>query len=97
MAHRNVGVCYDTGNTTALGHETVDDVRLLGPAIWHVHIKDKDEQGVNVPLATGRARIPAILAELYSSGYPGALTLETPRGPDPTEAAARFRDHVLSL
>lgn len=97
VAHRNVGVCYDTGNTTALGHDTVNDVRLLGPAIWHVHVKDKNEQGVNVPLGTGGAQVSAIMTELYSVGYTGALTLETPRGPVPAEAAAKYRDHVLSI
>lgn len=96
VAHHNIGICYDTGNTTALGHETVEDVRLLGPAIWHVHVKDMDALGVNVPLAAGGARTPAILAELCSVGYVGALTLETSRGPIPTQAAARFRDYVLS-
>lgn len=95
VAHRNVGVCFDTGSTTALGHETVEDVRLLGPAIWHVHVKNKDAFGVDVSLATGGTRIAAILAELHSAGYVGVLTLET--GPIPTQAATRFRDHVLSL
>lgn len=97
VAHRNIGICFDTGNPTALGHETAEDVRLLGPAIWHVHVKDNDAFGVDVSLATGSTRITAILAALHSAGYAGALTLETPQGPIPTQAAARFRDYVLSL
>ena len=31
VAHRNIGICFDTGNPTALGHETAEDVRLFGP------------------------------------------------------------------
>lgn len=97
LGHSAVRVCYDTGNTTALGHRTAEDVDLLGPSIGHVHIKDKDADGTNVSLGTGRAQLSAIFAALARTGYQGLATLETPRGDDPLSAAQQHRQQVLDL
>ncbi|MEV4362662.1 TIM barrel protein [Nonomuraea sp. NPDC049625] len=89
VAHDNVGICYDVGNATAAGYDTVAEARLLGPAIQHVHVKDKTQNGANVRLGTGVAAIADTLAELVGQGCRCAFTLETPRGDDPIAAAAR--------
>jgi CMP-N-acetylneuraminic acid synthetase/sugar phosphate isomerase/epimerase len=97
LAHANIGVCYDLGNTTAFGHDTVADLELLAPLVWHVHIKDKDRSGRNVPLGTGRARLAELFAAMAENGCDCTMSLETPRGDDPCLAAERHLQIVRRL
>lgn len=88
VCHDNFGITYDIGNTAAAGHDSVVDIALLAPVIRHVHAKDKDASGANVPLGAGIASLPGVLAVLNRIGYQGRVSLETPRGVDPLAAAA---------
>lgn len=97
LAHDNIGVCYDMGNTTAFGHDTVSDLGLLAPLVWHVHVKDKDATGRNVPLGTGRARLADLFGELVHAGRDCALSLETPRGAEPGATARTHAELVRQL
>jgi sugar phosphate isomerase/epimerase len=89
-----LSVCYDLGNTTALGHDVPRDIRLLGPRITHVHVKDKRKaDGLNVLLGTGDTDFDGAFAALRDIGYRGDYTCETHRGDDPIATArvhARF-------
>lgn len=81
-------VCYDLGNTTALGHDVPQDIAQLGSRISHVHVKDKRRSdGRNVRLGSGDTRFDAAFAALHAAGYAGSYSLETDRGDDPVVTA----------
>ena len=88
-----LGVCYDLGNTTALGYDIVQEIHILGSRISHVHVKDKRrEDGQNVILGTGDTDLVGAFAALKAIGFAGDFTLETNRGNDPVDTArAHFK------
>jgi L-ribulose-5-phosphate 3-epimerase len=93
-----LGVCYDTGNQTAMGYDIVREIHTLGPLISHVHVKDKRRSdGQNVILGTGDADLAGAFAALRAIGYAGGFTLETNRGNDPVETARAHRKLVEGL
>ncbi len=93
-----LGVCYDTGNQTAMGYDIVGEIHTLGPRISHVHVKDKRRSdGQNVLLGTGDADLAGAFAALRAVGYKGEFTLETNRGGDPVETARTHREIVRGL
>lgn len=99
--HPLVKAYYDVGNAAALGFDIPADIRLLGPLIGGVHIKDRPLGGPNVELGSGAVDFPACFAALQDIGYPGPLILETPPGNDPIQAASRYlsfvREHLTCL
>lgn len=92
----NVSLCFDTGNRIAEGQDIYGDIERLGPQIAHVHVKDKDANGLNVFLGTGCVDFRRVFESLALSGYEEALTFETPRGRDPV-ATARYHKSVVDF
>lgn len=80
------GINYDTGNSSALGFDPVDEISIYGDRICNVHIKDRVLYGTTVPLGTGNANFPIIFKELKKKSYKGNFILQTARATD--------RDHV---
>jgi L-ribulose-5-phosphate 3-epimerase len=83
----NVKAVYDTGNRVAFGHDLAGDIRLLGDAIAHVHIKDKNNNNENVLLGTGLVNFKSVFDALNEIDYSGPYTIETTRGNDPINTA----------
>ena len=80
-------VNFDPANLVGSGHgDPVEAVRVLGPYIRGVHIKDAlppESEGVwgeEVPVGRGRADIPGVLAALGEVGYTGPLCVECEGG-----------------
>ena len=93
----DMGVCYDLGNTTALGHDIARDIRILGERIKHVHVKDKRRRdGANVLLGSGDTDFTGAFAALKEIGYGGDYTFETFRGDDPVATAKQHLEFVRS-
>jgi sugar phosphate isomerase/epimerase len=95
LDHPNIAVVYDTGNRVAFGHDLPADIRLLGPRIRHVHIKDKDAKNQNVLLGTGLVNFKSVFEALADIVYRGPYTFETQRGTDPARTA-RYNMEVVS-
>ncbi len=93
----SVGLCYDLGNATALGFDVAAELRLLGPHVWHIHVKDKDARGENVRYGTGQVQFAPALAELRAHGFDGLLTMEATRGEDPVVTAAEHQAFLLAM
>lgn len=83
----NVKCVFDTGNRVVDNPDLATEIRLLGDWIAHVHIKDKNESGVNVLLGTGRVNFAEVFQALREISYEGPLVFETTRGTDPAETA----------
>ncbi|PIQ85382.1 MAG: hypothetical protein COV74_09285 [Candidatus Omnitrophica bacterium CG11_big_fil_rev_8_21_14_0_20_45_26] len=89
------GICYDTGNTTAFGHQVGSDIQLLSSYIVHVHIKDRQKNGgPNVFLGTGGTDFKDAFRALRTIGYDGPMILETVRGNDPIATAKQHLQFV---
>lgn len=87
LNHPGISVVYDTGNRVALGHDLVDDIRILGNKITHVHIKDKNSRNENVLLGTGLVNFLEVFRALKEINYSGFYTFETHRGKNPLRTA----------
>ena len=83
----NFKAVYDTGNRIAFGHDLAGDIRLLGDAIAHVHIKDKNKNNENVLLGTGLVNFESVFYALNDINYSGPYTFETARGNSPISTA----------
>ena len=79
------GVYYDVANTTHFGFDAPAELRKLGGAVVMIHVKDTDGQH----LGEGRVPFDDVAAAIADIGYDGWLILETPKGDDPIESAAR--------
>jgi sugar phosphate isomerase/epimerase len=103
LNHNALGVNFDPANMILYGKgNPVDAVRVLGPWIRHVHIKDAvassqpEAWGQEVPWGDGDVRCEAFLAALAEVGYDGALAVEREAGkdrvPDIALAVTRLRE-----
>ena len=81
LPHRFLKANYDSGNSSSLGYEVRLELAAYGPRIGSVHIKDRVRGGGTVPLGTGDADIPALLAALAALSYGGDFVLQVARGP----------------
>jgi L-ribulose-5-phosphate 3-epimerase len=71
---------YDSGNSSSLGYDVRQELAAYGMRIGSVHIKDRVRGGDTVPLGTGNADIPALLAGLNEIEYSGDYVLQVARG-----------------
>jgi sugar phosphate isomerase/epimerase len=91
-----LGICFDTGNRSAVGVDIVADIGRLAPYVCGVHIKDRLGDGPNVPLGEGGAPFDEFFQSLAVSGYSGPLILETTVGDDYEYHATRNLEFVRS-
>jgi len=78
-----VGVYYDVGNVQPVGYNVVSDLRTLADVLVGIHIKDRKNNGDNVPLGRGDVNFPQVKQGLREANYRGYLVLETPHEDDP--------------
>jgi len=75
-----LGACGDTGHWMRSGIDPVEALKKLKGHIFSLHFKDLNEFGVreahDVPWGSGKADVPAILAELKRQGYQGTVMVE---------------------
>jgi hexulose-6-phosphate isomerase len=75
-SHPALGIYYDVGNAAARGFDVAADVRLLGPLLCGIHIKDRRLGGPSVRLGEGDVEFPACFAALSDAAYAGPLILQ---------------------
>ncbi len=93
-SHPALVVYYDVGNATAKGFDVASDVRILGPHLGGVHIKDRRRGGPSVPLGRGDVDFAAFFDALAESGYKGPLILQPATNADFLGAAATNLEFV---
>ena len=96
----NLKVNFDPANMLLYDMgDPIEAVRLLGPDIRSVHVKDANRPtvpgawGEEVPLGRGQVNIRAFVKALKDAGYSGPLMVEREVG----DQAARVRDIRLGL
>jgi len=92
LNHPALGINFDPANMILYDKDDpIDAVRILGPWIKHVHIKDATrtttpgEWGVEVPWGDGEVQDAAFLHALVEVGFDGALAIEREAGDSRTE------------
>ena len=73
----NVGICYDIGNATGLGFNTVKELSACGDIVKNVHLKDKKVGGSTVMLGNGDACFKGCFDVLKQLSYAGSYILES--------------------
>lgn len=81
MANRDprMGFSLDTGHVSRSGLDAVEAVRLLGPRVLSLHLKDVKEpkkESIDVPYGQGIGNIAGVLAELKKQGFKGHAVVE---------------------
>ena len=97
LASKNIGVVYDIGNATYLGHDIEEDIAVLEKIIKHIHIKDKNKNGKNVKLGEGVCDFNFFFQQPNIQKYSGFFTLETSRGSDPIKTATENLDFIQNI
>lgn len=99
IPNKNVGLCVDTGNLYAAGINATDIIlcEKLRDRIFHIHIKDRNEQGENVVLGHGKVDFVSVLKALYEIEYEGTLVTETARGDCPEDTAEYNRAFLQEI
>jgi sugar phosphate isomerase/epimerase len=82
-------VVYDIGNASYCGHRINRELPLLKEYIGHIHIKDKDVRGINVPLGSGIVEFKSFFDLLSKMNYDRMYTLETSRADDASVTAMK--------
>lgn len=75
----HIGANYDTGNSTALGYDVMEELRTLSPWLTNVHIKDRLYGGSTVPLGTGDVNFDLVFSMLAKINYTGQLIIQGAR------------------
>ena len=96
LDHKNIKILYDVGNLATLGHDISLEIEELGGLIGHVHIKDKDQNGVNVKLGNGIVNFKRLFAALKKINYKGCYTLETTPELSPIKTALIHKNFLLN-
>tara|TARA_B100000886_G_scaffold226631_1_gene157947 strand:+ start:8835 stop:9311 length:477 start_codon:yes stop_codon:yes gene_type:complete len=81
----NVGLVYDLGNASFSGYDLLKDIMILKDHIKLIHIKDKNNKGLNVSLGKGIVDFSKFKDGIYLLNPNVNFTLETARGNNPQE------------
>lgn len=90
---------YDTGNSTALGYNIVEEFNEIGSWITNIHIKDRIHQGKTVPLGSGDTDFDLFFTTLEKINYTGDLIIQGARelnesGIKPEDTCKKYLDFV---
>ena len=74
-----MGVCVDVGHTMRTGVDVVECIRMAGPRLYDVHVKDLrslEDRKSQCAVGEGVAPTPAIFRQLLKMKYPYVVSLE---------------------
>ena len=77
--HPNIKANYDTGNSTSLGYNIEEELKMIGPWISNIHIKDRKLHDVTVPLGTGHTNFELFFSEIKKIDYTGDFIIQGAR------------------
>lgn len=77
--HPNVMANYDTGNSSGIGYNCVEEINSYGYYIKTVHIKDRLINNGTKPLGTGSADFHSFFEMLAKLNYVGPIILQAAR------------------
>lgn len=99
MKQSAIGVYYDIGNMASTGVDVPAEVKLLGPLIVGVHIKDRELRGETVPLGSGAVDFPETFRALKGIGFHGPYIIQGARHPEKDDFSlnAEYHQYVKNI
>ena len=91
------GINYDTGNSSSLGFNPIEEFSQYGKRIINVHIKDRPLGGTTVPLGSGDTNFSLIFKMLKEYNYKGNFILQTARAEDEDHLGVLLKYHNMTL
>ena len=76
IGSKRMTVNYDIGNSASLGFDPNEEWAAYGDRVTDVHIKDRIRGGGSVPLGTGDADVPGVLALMARHGFDGPVIMQ---------------------
>ena len=73
---------YDTGNSSAMGFNPIEEFKMYGYNITDIHIKDRILKGESVLLGEGNTNFKTIFQCINDINYSGPLIMEAYRNDD---------------
>lgn len=92
--HPAIGVYYDTGNAAARGYDCAEDIKLLGPFLVGIHLKDRKIYGPTVPLGNGDVGFAAVFEAIIEVKFSGTVVLQAAPGIDYLDIAEKYNRFV---
>ncbi|MGL4462982.1 MAG: sugar phosphate isomerase/epimerase family protein [Planctomycetia bacterium] len=86
---QQLGVCFDPANILAMQRDPLEELKLLGTRVVHVHLKDRMPNGASCALGKGTLKVGTVLQALVDAGYGQSVVLDTPSGRAASESATR--------
>ena len=77
--HPNVKANYDTGNSSGIGYDPVEELSSYGEYVRTIHIKDRVINNGTVPLGAGSAEFDKFFKQLKKLNYNGPFVLQAAR------------------
>jgi len=90
--HPNVMANYDTGNSSGIGYNTVEELQTYGKFIRTVHIKDRLLNNGTKPFGTGSADFASFFSELAKLNFKGPIILQVAREKDGEEVKTAIKN-----
>ena len=90
-------VNYDSGNSSSLGYDPLEEFAAYGERVGSVHIKDRLLGASTVPLGTGDADFSGLAEGLRKVAYQGDFILQVARGTSGEEVAWAKQNRAFVL
>ena len=96
LNHPNIMANYDTGNSSGIGYDCVEELNSYGKWIRTLHIKDRLINNGTKPLGTGSADFDKFFKSISRFHYNGPIILQAAREKDGNEinTAVKNREFV---
>lgn len=85
VSRTNVCANYDSGNSSGVGYDPIEEILSLSSLIANVHMKDRKFHGTTVALGHGDADFDKVFSALKTVGYCRSLILQAARSSDGSE------------
>lgn len=100
VGHQNVVANYDTGNSSGIGYNCVEEISSYGSWIATLHIKDRLLNNGTKPLGKGSADFHSFFSNFSKLNFQGPIVLQAAREEDGREIDTaiknrKFVEHYL--
>lgn len=90
--HPNVMANYDTGNSSGIGYNCIQELSAYGKWIRTVHIKDRLLNNGTMPLGNGSADFDSFFKMLSKVNYKGPIILQAAREEENEELSTAIKN-----
>lgn len=93
--HPNLKANYDTGNSSGIGYDCVQELSYYGNFIQTLHIKDRLINNGTKPLGTGSANFESFFLMFSKLNYKGPIILQAAREEEGKEIETAIKNRIF--